>query len=76
METIKIKDDKEFITLGQLLKIEGIIYTGGEAKIFLEENEVLVDGQRDIRRGRKLYRGMNVQIGEEIYNLIWLKASH
>ena len=70
METIKIKDDKEFITLGQLLKIEGLIFTGGEAKIYLEENNVLVDGLRETRRGRKLYRGMNVQISNETYNLI------
>ena len=70
METIKIKDDKEFITLGQLLKIEGLIFTGGEAKIYLEENDVLVDGERETRRGRKLYRGMNVQIGDETINLI------
>ncbi len=70
METIQIKDDKEFITLGQLLKIVGLIQTGGEAKIFLEENEILVNGELDSRRGRKLYRNTVVNIGKETYNII------
>jgi len=70
METIQIKDDKEFITLGQLLKILGLIQTGGEAKIFLLENEVLVNGELDSRRGRKLYRNTVVNIGKETYNII------
>ncbi len=70
METIQIKDDKEFITLGQLLKIVGLIQTGGEAKIFLEENDILVNGEIDKRRGRKLYRNTTVVIGKETYNII------
>ncbi len=70
METIEIKEDKEFITLGQLLKIVGIIQTGGEAKIFLEENDILVNGEVDKRRGKKLYRNTVVVIGKETYNII------
>lgn len=70
MKTIEIKEDKEFITLGQLLKIEGIIFTGGEAKEFLATNTVLVDAEPDTRRGRKLYRGMTVVLNGETYKLI------
>ncbi|MCR5787399.1 MAG: S4 domain-containing protein YaaA [Acholeplasmatales bacterium] len=69
METIKIKDNVEYITLGQLLKIEGIISTGGEAKDYLAENPVKVDGELENRRGRKLYRGMSVELNNEIINL-------
>ncbi|MGN8156959.1 S4 domain-containing protein YaaA, partial [Latilactobacillus sakei] len=43
------------VTLGQLLKEAGIIETGGKAKWFLRENTVLVNGEPDDRRGRKLY---------------------
>ena len=46
-----------FITLGQLLKEESIIATGGQAKWFLRENTVLVNEEPDDRRGRKLYPG-------------------
>lgn len=46
-----------YITLGQLLKEENIIATGGQAKWYLRENEVLVNQEHDDRRGRKLYPG-------------------
>ena len=54
---IKLRKDETFITLGVLLKITGIIDTGGQAKFYLSENTVLVNGQEENRRGRKLYHG-------------------
>ena len=38
-----------------LLKITGIIDTGGMAKIYLANSPVLVNGEEENRRGRKLY---------------------
>ena len=58
----EVKINKPFITLGQMLKEEGIIGTGGQAKWFLQENDVLVNGQLDDRRGKKLYDGDQVEI--------------
>lgn len=55
METIKIKD--EFIKLGQALKLAGLVESGVEAKIVIQDGEVLVNGEVDERRGRKLYNG-------------------
>lgn len=55
LEEKSILIDSPFITLGQLLKEEGIIPTGGAAKWFLKENTVLVNDEPDDRRGRKLY---------------------
>lgn len=56
-KSIKLRKDETFITLGVLLKITGIIDTGGQAKFYLSENTVLVNGQEENRRGRKLYHG-------------------
>ena len=61
-KNIKLRKDEEYITLGVLLKISGIIDTGGQAKYFLSENVVLVNNEEDNRRGRKLYHGDKVQI--------------
>ena len=61
-KNIKLRKDEEYITLGVLLKIAGIIDTGGQAKYFLSENVVLVNDEEDNRRGRKLYHGDKVQI--------------
>lgn len=53
MDTLKITT--EYITLQQLLKIEDIISSGGEAKYFLANNQVFVNNEPENRRGRKLY---------------------
>jgi ribosome-associated protein len=69
MKTLKI--DTEFITLGQFLKAADIISTGGMAKWFLSENEILINGEKDQRRGRKLRSGDKIEIqGLETYILI------
>jgi len=54
----------EFITLGQFLKYENIIESGGNVKFFLEEVPVYINNERDNRRGRKLYPGDVVAIDE------------
>ena len=51
-----LKITTPYITLQQLLKIEEIISSGGEAKFYLAENPVLVNGELENRRGRKLYQ--------------------
>jgi ribosome-associated protein len=61
METVQLE---ELITLGQFLKHEGIIVTGGEAKWFLQENPVYLNGELENRRGKKLHHGDVVDLGE------------
>ncbi len=67
MENIKIKG--EYITLQQLLKVLNIISSGGEVKYFLEENVVLVNNERETRRGRKLYPSDKVNVLDMEINL-------
>ena len=50
-------ETKNYITLQQFLKLKDIISSGGEAKFFLAENDVRVNGETEKRRGRKLYPG-------------------
>lgn len=59
---IQLKSDQEFITLQALLQITDIISTGGMAKAYLMENEVVVNGELEDRRGRKLYPGDKVEV--------------
>lgn len=58
----RVKIDTEYITLQQLLKMEDFISSGGQAKYYLQENEVFVNNELDNRRGRKLYPGDVVKI--------------
>ncbi|WP_426450411.1 S4 domain-containing protein YaaA [Paenibacillus sp. S-38] len=52
MKTVSIHT--EYITLGQFLKLADCISTGGQAKPFLEETPITVNGEPEHRRGRKL----------------------
>ncbi len=52
----------EYIALGQFLKLADCISTGGQAKFFLEENVIHINGDVDNRRGRKLYAGDRVEV--------------
>lgn len=59
-EQIEIKT--EYITLGQFLKLANILDSGGMIKKFLQEQGVLVNGEKEQRRGRKLYPNDVVEI--------------
>ena len=62
---ITLKD--EFIKLGQALKAAGLVESGAEAKEVIQEGKVLVNGEVESRRGKKLYAGDLVPFnGEEI----------
>lgn len=65
MEKEKLYIDGDFIRLGQLLKHLNLISSGGMAKIFLLDHEVLVNQTLEDRRGRKLYPGDKVEIPSE-----------
>lgn len=68
-KTIKLHQNEEFITLQSLLKVTGIISTGGMVKVFLLENEVLVNGESENRRGRKLYDGDKIQVANKLFTI-------
>ena len=44
-----------FIKLDQFLKVTNVAASGGEAKLIIRSGEVSVNGEMEIRRGRKLY---------------------
>jgi len=60
MKEVAIRDD--YITLGQFLKLADCIPTGGAAKGYLAEKTVLVNGEPESRRGRKLRPGDRVEV--------------
>lgn len=57
----------EYIKLDQFLKLAEVVQSGGEAKQLIQSGGVLVNGEVEIRRGRKLRRGDVVIVeGEEL----------
>lgn len=59
MQTIQIHDD--YIKLGQALKAAGLVASGVEAKIVIQNGEVLVNGAVETQRGKKLVGGEIVE---------------
>ena len=65
MKTVRIKD--EFIKLGQLLKLAGLVESGVDAKFVIQDGLAKVNGEVDTRRGRKIVSGDIVEYqGEKI----------
>ena len=69
MKPVKIKT--EYIELQMLLKMEDIINSGGQAKYFLMENKVFVNGELEQRRGKKLYPKDQIKIGKDEFIIEW-----
>ena len=67
MKSDRIKIDSEYIKLQDLMKFCGLVGTGGEAKIVIQNGEVKVNGEVCTMRGKKLRAGDKVEFdGTEI----------
>jgi len=55
MEIIKLKED--YIKLGQALKAAGLVDSGVEAKFVIQDGLVLLNGNVELQRGKKLVDG-------------------
>lgn len=60
----------EFIRLDDLLKYEGIVGTGGQAKMMIQSGEVQVNGETCLMRGKKLRVGDKVFVPAEKREII------
>lgn len=59
MTDLRLKD--EYIKLGQALKAAGLVSSGVEAKMVIQDGLVKVDGEVETRRGKKLYDGAVIE---------------
>jgi ribosome-associated protein len=60
-------DGNDFIELKNLLKVAGLCDNGGHAKAMIAEGEVLVDGEIETRKSKKIAAGQIVSFaGEDI----------
>lgn len=57
---MEVKINTEYIKLDQLLKFSNLVSTGGQAKEVIQNGQVLLNGNVELRRGKKIYKGDNV----------------
>ena len=68
MEIIHLND--EFIKLGQALKVANLADSGAEAKIMVQDGLVRVNGETEVRRGKKLVDGDVVSFEGETIRIV------
>lgn len=68
MNEVKIETD--IIKLDSFLKWSGIAVLGSEAKFYIKNQDVKVNGQIEIQRGKKLTKGDTVEFKDEVYKII------
>ncbi len=64
-----MKIDGEHIKLDSFLKAVNAVSSGGEAKVLIQEGEVRVNGEPELRRGRKLRSGDRVELTGRSYQV-------
>lgn len=62
-----LRPEQDYITLQAVLQVTDVISTGGMAKAYLADNTVIVNGEDENRRGRKLYPNDVVQVGKDTF---------
>ncbi len=64
-EGVDVAIREQTIRLGQLLKLAGLAESGAHARELVQDGEVRVNGEVDVRRGRQLRRGDLVTVDGE-----------
>ncbi|QGJ70489.1 S4 domain-containing protein YaaA [Planctomycetales bacterium 10988] len=64
-ESDPLAADRPSIRLDQFLKWQGIVGTGGQAKFMIQEGYLIVNGEIEYRRGRKIYPEDVIELTED-----------
>lgn len=68
MEQIPITT--KYIRLDSFLKLTGMVDTGGQAKVIIQDGQVKVNGEVCPMRGKKLYPGDKVSLGDREFQTV------
>ena len=70
MITVQIRQEDDFIKLGQALKKAGLVESGLDAKIVIQDGQVTVNGEVEYQRGKKLHGGETVCFDGETLQIV------
>ena len=65
----KVLINKEPVELYKILKFEGLVSTGGEAKMVIAEGMVAVNGEVETRKRKKMVAGDQIKFADQMYVL-------
>lgn len=67
---MKMEKKAHIMTLGQFLKYQDYVSSGGQVKHLINTFTIYVNGEKENRRGRKLYENDVIEINGDSYELI------
>ncbi len=70
MITVNIREDEEYIKLGQALKKASLVGSGVDAKFVIQDGLVTLNGEVELQRGKKLYDGDIVSFNGETIKIV------
>ena len=70
MITVNIREEDEFIKLGQALKKASLVGSGVDAKMVIQDGQVQVNGLTELQRGKKLHDGDVVTYDGETIQIV------
>lgn len=66
---INVPITTEYIKLDQFLKLTSLVGSGGEARIFIFDHDIFVNGEKENRRGKKLRPGDEVMVSNKTFKV-------
>jgi ribosome-associated protein len=73
VETVAMKNIEiyaEPIALYQILKLEALVSSGGEAKVAIDNGRVLVNGEVETRRRKKIIAGDMIEFEKQPFKIV------
>ena len=64
-----VEISREPVELYKILKFEGMVASGGEAKLVISEGQVLVNGKVETRKRKKIVAGDSIEFNQEIIRI-------
>jgi ribosome-associated protein len=64
MQKLTFELNSEFVEVNQLLKLSGLVDSGGAGKNLVASGAVLVDGKKELRKTAKIRAGQTVSVGD------------
>ena len=64
MQEIEFRLERDHVELNQLLKLVGLVDSGGAGKALVSSGAVRVDGEVELRRTCKIHAGQVIEVGD------------
>jgi ribosome-associated protein len=64
MQKLTFELNSEFVEVNQLLKLSGLVDSGGAGKNLVASGAVSVDGKQELRKTAKIRAGQTVSVGD------------